>query len=222
MKSCIKCKKYHNTNYVKCEICRKKLREYMKEYYHNKASNIIKNNVNKRRKKIINYLQTIKIKFGCKICGYNKSPFALDFNHINNKKFNIAWGYKYSFERLQEELKKVEILCANCHRILTYKNRISKNYHNKFDSGSLRKKRNLIFINSIKQANKCVLCGANGLKHPEILDFDHLDPSTKNFGIGQAINSQKFIDKIKKEILKCQIICANCHRVKTYSKCTML
>lgn len=52
----------------------------------------------------------------------------------------------------------------------------------------------------------CVICG-----EPDIivLDFDHL--RDKEFNISQGYS----LEKIKKEIEKCQVLCANCHRRKT-------
>jgi hypothetical protein len=45
------------------------------------------------------------------------------------------------------------------------------------------------------------------------LDFDHID--NKDYNISSMINRRYSLDKIKKELKKCQILCANCHRKKT-------
>lgn len=42
------------------------------------------------------------------------------------------------------------------------------------------------------------------------LEFHHLDPTKKDFSISQAKN--KSFDKIKSELDKCILVCANCHR----------
>lgn len=58
---------------------------------------------------------------------------------------------------------------------------------------------------------KCADCGIGDIR---CLEFDHI--GEKNFGISQALSySQKSWDEILKEIAKCEIRCANCHRVKT-------
>lgn len=57
----------------------------------------------------------------CVKCGYDRSIKALDFHHISRagKSFNLSClGYTCSWERLLEEAKKCELLCANCHREL--------------------------------------------------------------------------------------------------------
>ena len=43
----------------------------------------------------------------------------------------------------------------------------------------------------------------------DIYDFHHLDPNEKDFAIGK--NNSNF-NKIKKELDKCILLCANCHR----------
>lgn len=55
---------------------------------------------------------------------------------------------------------------------------------------------------------KCQCCGYDKCK--EALEFHHVNPSTKDFTIGQL----KIIkwEKLKEEIQKCVLVCANCHR----------
>ena len=50
---------------------------------------------------------------------------------------------------------------------------------------------------------------------PEILHFDHIDRSKKVKGISHMIHGNMNFKKIKNEIRKCQVLCANCHIVKT-------
>ena len=56
---------------------------------------------------------------------------------------------------------------------------------------------------------KCVSCGAG-----EELEFDHVDPATKSFNVGQHLGrySEK---KLREELSKCQLLCKDCHRKKT-------
>jgi 5-methylcytosine-specific restriction endonuclease McrA len=74
--------------------------------------------VKKRRKKIrqmsIEYLGG-----RCSRCGYDQCGEALEFHHrVSSKKdFGISSkGYTRSWKRVQEELDKCMLLCANCHR----------------------------------------------------------------------------------------------------------
>jgi hypothetical protein len=59
---------------------------------------------------------------------------------------------------------------------------------------------------------RCSHCGINDRR---VLEFDHIDASTKSFSIASAITSTYSWNKILDEIEKCQILCANCHKIKT-------
>lgn len=59
------------------------------------------------------------------------------------------------------------------------------------------------------KGGKCVICGYN--KSVSALDFHHINPKDKSFGIART-KSKKFDKKIKKELDKCNLLCANCHR----------
>lgn len=69
------------------------------------------------------------------------------------------------------------------------------------------------FLTKIKLSSKCHECGEN---HPATLDFHHIDDSTKDFNI--SVPQGRNIEKIKKEIDKCLILCSNCHRKLHWSE----
>jgi hypothetical protein len=55
----------------------------------------------------------------CNRCDYDKCIDALDFHHTDptQKDFNISEnGHCRSWESVEKELNKCELLCANCHR----------------------------------------------------------------------------------------------------------
>lgn len=56
---------------------------------------------------------------------------------------------------------------------------------------------------------KCACCGYD--KHPGVLDFHHIDPATKEFSISQKGMTRSW-EKIQRELDKCIMVCANCHR----------
>ena len=58
------------------------------------------------------------------------------------------------------------------------------------------------------KGGKCTICGYD--KCQRALSFHHLDPKQKNFGISMSGLTRSW-DKIKKEIDKCILFCANCH-----------
>lgn len=59
------------------------------------------------------------------------------------------------------------------------------------------------------KGGKCELCGYN--KCIQALDFHHLDSSKKDFGISAKGYTRSW-EKVKLELDKCILICANCHR----------
>ena len=65
----------------------------------------------------------------------------------------------------------------------------------------------------IKTASGCVDCGE---KNPIVLDFDHL--KNKKYNISRMIHDGHSWASIKKEIKKCEVVCANCHRIRTHNR----
>jgi hypothetical protein len=59
------------------------------------------------------------------------------------------------------------------------------------------------------KGGKCIKCGYN--KCPEAMDFHHRNPEEKSFSIFE-VRTRVFDDKIKFELDKCDLLCANCHR----------
>lgn len=77
-------------------------------------------------------------------------------------------------------------------------------------------KQRLKIIDIVKEFllnHPCIDCGEGDIR---ALDFDHKDPVLKSFNIGEAITGGKSIDTLLNEMSKCEIRCANCHRIKTY------
>ena len=60
---------------------------------------------------------------------------------------------------------------------------------------------------------KCIDCGEND---PVVFEFDHVDPNAKFKPISKMLSGHYGWNSIVKEIGKCEIRCANCHRRKTY------
>lgn len=66
------------------------------------------------------------------------------------------------------------------------------------------------FILSHFSEHYCVDCGESDIV---VLEFDHISDKTKN--ISQMISHGMTIEQISKEIQKCEVRCANCHKRKT-------
>lgn len=64
----------------------------------------------------------IKTSIGCVDCGYNKSPYALQFDHIgDDKKGSVSNLIRsdYCWGTIKTEISKCEVVCANCHAVRT-------------------------------------------------------------------------------------------------------
>lgn len=72
--------------------------------------------------------------------------------------------------------------------------------------------RGRIFLRELKMSNPCVYCGES---NPNVLEFDHINPSEKKNEIAYMATHAYSIETIKKEACKCVILCANCHRERT-------
>ena len=70
------------------------------------------------------------------------------------------------------------------------------------------------FIAAVKDNKHCIDCGI-AYRH-WVMDFDHL--GDKEFTIAQFRSHTSDLIKIRKEIEKCEIVCSNCHRERTYQR----
>lgn len=61
---------------------------------------------------------------------------------------------------------------------------------------------------------KCEKCGWSG--NQAAMQFHHKDPKKKDFTIGNVGN--KSWDRIKSEMKKCLLLCANCHMIEHSTK----
>lgn len=68
------------------------------------------------------------------------------------------------------------------------------------------------YIDGIKLAAGCADCGYNN--HPAALQFDHL-PGTEKIGIIAHMRGNTSIAILNAEIAKCEVVCANCHAIRT-------
>jgi rubredoxin len=89
-------------------------------YKRHKCKNCYNTDKSLRRKRIRAQVDELKSSLYCNRCGFDDKR-VLVFHHLNpnEKDFTIgdAVHLGYSFERIQEEINKCEVLCANCHLI---------------------------------------------------------------------------------------------------------
>jgi hypothetical protein len=71
------------------------------------------------------------------------------------------------------------------------------------------------WLDEYKLKAGCTDCGYNA--HPRALDFDHIG-TDKVGNVGLMIHDRIAWPIILAEIAKCEIVCANCHRIRTYER----
>jgi hypothetical protein len=74
--------------------------------------------------------------------------------------------------------------------------------------------RNREYVRKIKESTPCADC--EQFYHYSQMDFDHID--FKKVNIARLANSEASIKTIKLEISKCEIVCSNCHRLRTWQR----
>lgn len=117
-----------------CPSC--KNNKHVNEYYSRRKNNcsgycrdcVARDTIQRGRKL---KLECIKYKGGkCIKCGYKKCPAALDFHHRNPKEKDFSLCKKYGCrkinERIKKELDKCDLVCANCHREIHFKQSTKK------------------------------------------------------------------------------------------------
>lgn len=109
----------------------------------------------------------------------------------------------------------VQGYCQSCMNLLS-----KDDYHAyRKDSSRTRQKQNnenlREKINALK-SNPCTDCG--GIFHPICMDFDHLPQFHKEYPIAEMVRRRMAWATIMSEIAKCELVCANCHRFRTFTR----
>ena len=86
----------------------------------------------------------------------------------------------------------------------------------KCQTEATQKRRDKLKEESVKyKGGKCERCGYN--KCIDALEFHHLNPEEKEFGISAKGYTRSW-EKVKEELDKCIMLCANCHREEHSNK----
>ena len=72
-------------------------------------------------------------------------------------------------------------------------------------------------VDNLKLKQGCADCGYRA--HPAALTFDHLPGNTKVDDIARLANRRRGgLDVLRAEIAKCEVVCANCHAIRTANR----
>ena len=162
----------------------------------------------------------------CVDCGSTFEPHQMDFDHPEGtrKSFRLTSGGAMlrPTASLLEEASKCDVVCANCHRVRTWKRHPARRPAVPGRSRYLDRKRDnwrkhARLLDAIRDV-ACMDCGR--WFPPCAMDFDHRDASTKRSGVTRMIG-RAGTSRILEEVAKCDIVCANCHRLRTFRRRSM-
>jgi hypothetical protein len=217
MKKCVRCGNQRDNNYFSpdkktldkltswCKIC---FSEYRKARYKQNIQ-ISRQNTNNRRANRIKWLQNLKKDKPCLDCNKIYEPYCMDFDHVPDKGQKICSVSRMllsnaSKEKILQEIQKCDLVCILCHNIRTHNRYVKKSGLYKSYKG------NVEYIKKFKN-KPCAVC--NKKYDYYNMQLDHIDPASKLYNICQLKNRK--LDILQVELVKCQVLCALCHRKKS-------
>ena len=99
--------------------------------------------------------------------------------------------------------------CRKAHRSERWANGSEK--ESNYAAKARRVERAREYIWSLFQKNSCADCGE---ANPVVFEFDHTG-TDKFMSVAQMVSQNYGLESIKREIAKCEIVCANCHKIRT-------
>lgn len=153
----------------------------------------------------------------CKIkkCGNCGKSFEIK---ARGKRFSII---KYCSRKCYLESRFDSKKCKQCGKPCNYNfcsEKCRKTYWNTNTKYKLRKKNNLWQRKKEiikKLGSKCEICGNEDYR---VLDIDHKDKSKKKMTRNEKTSLQKRVIEWGKNLDNLRILCANCHRIRTWEQ----
>ncbi len=87
-----------------------------------------------------------------------------------------------------------------------------RNRQTEIDRVMRRQRATLEWLRALRRV-PCMDCGKT--LPPHVMDFDHRDPNAKSFSLAADKVLLKNRALLEAEVAKCDVICANCHRIRT-------
>ena len=163
-------------------------------------------------------------KVPCADCGGRFAGHQMDFDHRDptTKSFVLCSGRAAlkSPAQLLAEAAKCDVVCANCHRIRTRHLHRERLATRKLADGPrsaeirTRWRYHAEVLDQLRSV-PCADCG--GVFAQCAMDFDHRDAEKKTMRV-TAMVGRAGIGRILAEAEKCDIVCANCHRLRTFER----
>lgn len=85
------------------------------------------------------------------------------------------------------------------------------------DEVKARAHRHRVARRELVSSLKAQPCGDCGVSYPSfVMDFDHRPGEVKVGGVGRLATATR--QRLLEEIAKCDVVCANCHRIRTATR----
>lgn len=178
----------------------------------------------RRRRELRRWFTDLKRrKYSCSQC-CEMHPATLDFHHPDQKTRGVSQmvNHGYSRARIRMEIDRCTVLCANCHRREHYRgvdpttlpkpSEIRESLEKTSETRVRGKRRNWL-LSYKAHSGGCSKCTVSD---PVCLDFHH--PGDKTAGVSKMVSYRQPLDKIRAEIERCEVLCANCHRIEHHAR----
>ena len=138
----------------------------------------------------------------CNDCGGVFPTCGMEFDHRDptGKVKAISRMRTSSWDAVIKEVQKCDLVCACCHRLRAAKGGTSAH--------TRRYKFHRSIVDTLRTRVSCADSGKN--KHPAQMGFDHLHGKVSN--VSHLLGGHT--EHLVAEIDNCQIVCANCHRIR--------
>jgi hypothetical protein len=155
----------------------------------------------------------------CKDCGTKYPPPLMEFDHLTEKILSVSMLQKQKWceKKILSEVAKCDLVCIGCHRLRT-----EARFSPPKEPESLRERRRQ---ERVAAARKCVLSAkdhpcsrCNGRFVACQMDFDHRPGTRKECAVSTLVGRGISVRKLLEEIVKCDLLCAWCHRLITIER----
>ena len=109
--------------------------------------------------------------------------------------------------------RAVCMVCKSAYNKSWYRRNREKHGADVKKNNTRYRKMSKVKMDELKSA-PCVDCG--GTFPPCVMDFDHLDADTKIGNVSRLVVSSLRLALV--EVEKCELVCANCHRIRTHNR----
>lgn len=163
---------------------------------------------------------------GCVQCGI-RDISVLEADHCTQKIHILSnytfWPTKGGPEAMELEFLKTQCLCCFHHKLKSHNDRVSKKLDNDVKQPIKREyaMQKQDFNNLLKsQRGHCLSCKRKFVLEESVaFEWDHREPDEKCYTISNLVsglyNPRIAIPLIEKEVAKCDLLCSNCHKIKT-------